>query len=504
MENQTPVPSKKKQPRFELRQQTKPGIANTVAFVGVLSVMGLLSLFLTKSTYSESEKRDLAQRPQWTASAYFNGAFASDTDSWFSDTFPGREGLIQLGALMGESRGIRMDDIRLHEVATPSTPEPPTSPELVDPNASGPEENSSSSQPTEDEIAPEKSGSIFIYKGKGLSIFGGSEAMGKWYADTLNKYATTLEGVQIYNLVAPTNIEFALPEKYQSITTPQKPNIDYIYSQLSPQIKGVDAYSKIAQHTDEYIYFNTDHHWTMRGAYHAYTAFCESAGFDPVPLESMDLRSTGNFLGTLYNETQDSKLREAGDYVEYPMFATPHQAFMYMRGEPYTPYASSVMAEYASGVNSYSVFLHGDQPLMEIRTQNPNGRKIVVVKESFGNAFAPFLLNHFETVYVVDQRYFQQPLVSFIQQNGVTDLLFINNIFAANTPYHIQLIGDLMYRQFVPVTPSSSEEEEPPPEEEEVIGEPPTEEIPMVIEPDDYQDNDSDWVDDNDDWVYDD
>lgn len=55
------------------------------------------------------------------------------------------------------------------------------------------------------------------------------------------------------------------------------------------------------------------------------------------------------------------------------------------------PYASTIMADYASGVNMYSVFLHGDQPLTEIQTENKNGRKAVVVKESFGNAFSPFL-----------------------------------------------------------------------------------------------------------------
>ena len=136
--------------------------------------------------------------------------------------------------------------------------------------------------------------------------------------------------------------------------------------------------------------------------------------------------------------------------------ATPHQAYMYKRGEPFTPYASTIMADYASGVNMYSVFLHGDQPLTEIQTENKNGRKAVVVKESFGNAFSPF----YETVYIVDQRYFELNLLDFIKQNGVTDLIFINNVFAANTAVQIQWIQGLMTQQWAPPVQEETEESE--------------------------------------------
>ena len=55
--------------------------------------------------------------------------------------------------------------------------------------------------------------------------------------------------------------------------------IDYVYSKMGSNVHTVDAYSKLAAHIDEYIYFRTDHHWTQLGAYYAYTAFCEAAGF---------------------------------------------------------------------------------------------------------------------------------------------------------------------------------------------------------------------------------
>ena len=109
----------------------------------------------------------------------------------------------------------------------------------------------------------EKNGSVFIYKGQAMSMFGGSQSMGKWYADVVSSYASALPEVQVYDIVVPTSIEFYLPEKYKDISAPEKPNIDYIYSQMSDAVRTVDAYGEIAKHTDEYIYFRTDHHWTV-------------------------------------------------------------------------------------------------------------------------------------------------------------------------------------------------------------------------------------------------
>ena len=81
-----------------------------------------------------------------------------------------------------------------------------------------------------------------------------------------------------------------------------------------------------------------------------------------------------------------------------------------------------------------------------------------MVKESFGNAFAPFLINHYEEVYIVDQRYFQLNLVEFIKENGIGELIFANNSFAACTPYHISHIDNMRFQTFVPYVPEEEEQ----------------------------------------------
>ncbi len=98
-----------------------------------------------------------------------------------------------------------------------------------------------------------------------------------------------------------------------------------------------------------------------------------------------------------------------------------------------------------------------------------NGRKILVVKESFGNAFAPFLINHYEEVYVVDQRYFEFPLVDFIKQNGINELVFANNSFAVFTPYHIRCIDGLRHLALYPLPAPVPAEPDPQEEAEEPV-----------------------------------
>ena len=97
--------------------------------------------------------------------------------------------------------------------------------------------------------------------------------------------------------------------------------IDLCYSKMAPNIVTVDAYAKLRNHTDEYIYFRTDHHWTQLGAYYAYTAFCEAAGFEAVPLEDFETGRYDNFVGSMYTFTkgypQSDVLKNNPDYLDY-------------------------------------------------------------------------------------------------------------------------------------------------------------------------------------------
>ena len=485
----------------------------------ILAVVGCLALLLPKPTVSEIEKRELAKRPQWSWSSWFSGEFAKEYDAYFADTFPARDELVTAAVRMESMRGLHPDDVRIHQAApqpkedtltaaagaqeTPkqepskqnSSSKPQTDPSASeqetpekqidydayqDPNAPG---NGLSGEGDGEQIE-----GLFLYQNMGMQIFGGSQTMAERYANTINFYTNALDGVQVYSMVIPTPIEFYLPPKYQGISPSQKENIELINSHLLPQVKRVDAYSEIEKQKDDYLYFRTDHHWTARGAYAAYLAFCRSAGLEPVALSDMERHQIDGFLGTYYNQTQDLKLAKTPDFVEYFVPSVKCQTWQYRRGKPFDPVESTIFASYATGgQNTYGVFLHGDYPLTHIKTDNKTGRKVLMTKESFGNAFAPFLVSHFDEVFVVDQRYFELNLTDFIREHGVTDLIFVNNIFAANTKIRIEeleRIQNQTYVPYVPATPAPVQQETPAQPEAEPEVEPKVEpKVEPEVEP---------------------
>ena len=83
-------------------------------------------------------------------------------------------------------------------------------------------------------------------------------------------------------------------------------------------------------------------------------------------------------------------------------------------------------------------------PLVKIESEVRNGRKVILVKNSYGNPFATYLPSHFETVYVVDYRYYGGSLLDLIEKEKITDLIFLNGVFSINTSWHISMVGKVM------------------------------------------------------------
>lgn len=289
-----------------------------------------------------------------------------------------------------------------------------------------------------------KKGAVFIFKNRGFELFSGGAGMGKKYAGTINMYnRLKIPGLKIYNLIVPNGFEFEITEPYKNKIKPAKEAIESIFNAEDPDIIKVNPVDELRKHRSEYIYFNTDHHWTSLGAYYAYRSFCAAAGLTPIALDTIPSKVKPGFLGLFYRLTKSAVLKNNPDSVRYYLF--PDSVNFYIGTSKSLTYwgKSKMYAEQVSGVNSYSVFLQGDLPICKMETNYKNGRRIALVKESYGNAFAPFLTNNYEKVIVVDQRSYKGDFIAMLKKEGINELLFINNIFAAHTQFHIDDIRGL-------------------------------------------------------------
>ena len=70
----------------------------------------------------------------------------------------------------------------------------------------------------------------------------------------------------------------------------------------------------------------------------------------------------------------------------------------------------------------------------QVRTGMKNHRRLMILKDSFGNAIPGYLFYSFEEIHVVDYRYFGRNMKKYVEENKITDILFANNIFNAYSP----------------------------------------------------------------------
>lgn len=311
------------------------------------------------------------------------------------------------------------------ETTEPISDAPPTEPPTQAPTV----------PPTQPPMEYTVQSSIIIQGTRAMEIYGVASGSLTGYANVINNFALKVPTVNVYNLLAPTAVEFYGPEKYRTGGHSQAKGIGIAYAAFTaPNVKTVDALSEIQKHTDEYIYFRTDHHWTARGAYYAYVAFSHVAGVTPTKLEDHPTGQIDGFVGSMYTYTSASVLKDNPDYVEYFEPLTATEGYIYQDATMQNGRPLKVVNPNVTGKNKYLAFVEGDNPVEKIITANKNGRKIAIIKESYGNAFAPFLVDNFEEVYVLDPRKGDVNLTSFVTANGITDVIFINYPFAPSNP----------------------------------------------------------------------
>lgn len=419
-------------------------VVNVVIFCGLLFAGGIASLVMKKKAVSETENRKLASFPNYSDSALWSGIYFKEIEAYYADNFPERDQWISFASSFKNNLGYESSDIKIYDQLNDA--------EANETDTTKKETVNSGPLPDDGAVGEVKK-RVFVFKNRAFEMFGGGAAMGKSYANVINSYNRRFKElgmkIQVHNLIIPVALEFEITEKYKNLQKPNREAIANVYNTLDPDINKVWAIDEMRKHREEYIYFGTDHHWTSLGAYYAYVAFChsDSIRMTPVSLDTVPSKTKGAFLGSLYRLTRDPGLQSHPDSVRYYLFRDSINFYIGANGKLGYWNKSKMYGEGASGSNSYSVFLQGDLPVVKIETQKKNGRKILMTKESYGNAFAPFLINNFEKIIVVDQRYYTGNLFELLKYEGITDFLFINNIFAAHTPFHIDKIKGLGFKK---------------------------------------------------------
>lgn len=289
-------------------------------------------------------------------------------------------------------------------------------------------------------------GNVIAVGDTAYELYSYSSSVGDKYAAAVNSAAEALDGqVRVISVMIPLSSGITLPnELYGEIpSSSQKNALKKLAEKMNEHVMVVNPYENLMRHRDEYIYFRTDHHWTADGAYYAYEALCETSGMEPVSRDAREHVDFEGFVGSFYKDTgENPALKENPDTVRayYPVSQNTSLTYTTTEGRSNDWKVVWNVNDYGTSMK-YSTFIAGDNPYTVIKNEDlDDGPRCVVVKESFGNALIPFLVDHYSRIYVIDYRYWKGDLTAFAADKGADDLIFMNNLSMIRSDY---LVGKL-------------------------------------------------------------
>ena len=457
--------------KMQIRKFRTIGVLAFAAIMAVGAFIGLL--FFVRPKKSITEKRELAKFPSFTITSFLDGSYFESVSLWYSDTYPMRDKLVSadqgLKSLYGIETGTQVvggntkgDDIpevdkdSIKQTTTEAATDTSVDTSTEDPEIGLPasktdsktNKGNSSGKTTVQTVEPPDSkamdeafqkqlqDNLYVKDGAAYSLYYFVQDSATEYIDALNNAAAKLSGVaNVYDILIPNNSGVLLSDDDLAKLggSDQKQAIEYYYS-LMQGVKTVDIFDTLKSHNDEYIYFRTDHHWTADGAFYAYEEFCKAKGITEIPREKRKKDTFEGFLGSFYSNLQNQDMKKKPDTIyAYEPIGTNDMTYWHDDGSEQKWNVIMDVNGWDKGT-LYSTFVGGDTPMAVI--ENPNvtdGSTCVVMKESYGNAFIPFLVDHYSTIYILDYRYSNVNVIDFVKEKQADDLICINNI---------SLIGD--------------------------------------------------------------
>ena len=280
-------------------------------------------------------------------------------------------------------------------------------------------------------VAGEQIGSLYLNGDSAYELFYFSEKAVRAHASLLNTVQAMFPKLKLSAMIVPNSFGVILDPKVQEklASSGMDQAIAYSYSLMDKRVNTVNVFDALSAHKKEYIYFRTDHHWTQLGAYYAYQEYCKSMGYSTKPLSDYQKLDFPEFYGTFYFfMNRPESLKGHPDQVTAYQGSMNTMKYTDSKGNLQEGKLINDASQMLPG-NKYNCFMLGDHGYVEIHNEGaPRKKSILVLKDSYGNAFVPLLAQDYRDVYVVDYRHYQGNASSLIQEKGIEEILFLNNI----------------------------------------------------------------------------
>lgn len=373
-----------------------------VWWVVLFAVLGVFLLIVSDKNERESdeENRMLAGFPQMTLSSVADASFMDGFENFMSDAFFGRASIKNFTSrVTGVFNALSQDD-KMEQKAKDlekQLAEEGAADEEFEPIPAEEETESDVDIPTG--ARPMTASTSYMWLKK---LDGSNKNIYSYSASNVNTYAQTLRMMlnymssdgQIYFTQTPVaDIAHRWTNQtdvYCGWGSTMEDMLESAVSNSRIHIFNVPEILEQPLAKDEYVYYLTDHHWTTYGAYLVAKAILEYQGIPIVPYDEYNYK--------YLQSARDSEGNQDTFDVLYPLLPT-HSLVITRRtvGEEIS------LMNYNH--NTYRALMNNSrQPWRRITTGVNVGRRALIISDSYGNAFAPYLLPYYDEVHMVDFR----------------------------------------------------------------------------------------------------
>ncbi len=354
-------------------------------FIFFAVCIGMLAAYLLcpQNDFSEMENRFLQKRPKVTVSGLLDGSFMENFETYTNEQIPLRNFFVKCKAAFVMFEGASEND----------------------------------------GIARGDDGYLFD---KVCSV---SDRMHK-NISAIKSFAEHA-GRDVYIAVAPTSTWINADKLPKGM-----PVLDEVScsNELTSELRDVEnahiiyLYDALAEHKDEQLYYRTDHHWTTRGAGCAYDAIAKDMGLEVQDILKYESHEQGDFLGTHYSKYKGLFVRP--DVIEY--YDVPIKGLELEK----RLVDNLIDREKLEGYDKYAAFMYGNDGSYVVNADKGAGRRLIILKDSYANCLIPYLVMNYDTITVMDLRYFGGNVYEVLENDPEADVLLLYNWTFLNDDNH--------------------------------------------------------------------
>ncbi len=345
-------------------------------FLGFIGSFFLLSFFLPDIDFSENENRYLKDFPVFSMNTLLDGTFSQELDIYTSDQFPFREVFVSIKSntelLIGkqENNGVYytnqetlIDQFKVNELQTLHT-----------------------------------------------------------NLQAIQDFSTQIS-IPTYLCIIPSQNDiysYKLP-KYAPYTSEKELLLDIQHQLINSNISTISLYEALWNHREEYVYYNTDHHWTSLGAFYSSEAILHSLGKDISTTSSLQPTIvSSDFYGSNYSKSGFRNIKP--DVIN---IYTPNVPIKIYNGSSFE-LDFLYQEAYLETKDQYNYFLGGNHPYVTI--DGTGSESLLLIKDSFANSMIPFFIDSYAQIHVVDLRFTKDSMSDYIEEHSIDTVLITYSI----------------------------------------------------------------------------